>query len=1090
MRANGIVYRALRGKMFNIADLLKKSIEKQKLKPTLEVRQHIYEKARLVIQNKLKEMDALELVARSYMLQLEAAICEVEAFYVLEPEFFEMEDDNISCHFAYHAYLPDYFGTRQDVTIEANNFLGLPQTRSQNRLGFNTPLYEKNNSSKNTEITFLRGISESQNTVQILPENAYPVENVGKVPNRLDNRDVFSRDNGDLQNLTRPSVIKNDLDHGGLTEPHIEPLMKEIEEELKELNKTIFDNNALEGENNHLKNIDRFKPQLKHDGADAVNFYEPSKGNVPDNKSLLNETSLEGQKASFGRVTEPDTNNYDDYLTKRQDAAATALPQDASSSVLSVKRDGDKKNGLAIGVNTPINSHALNNVQAPIETFEQLRHTWLPKNKITEEQEYPFFIETGANRIDENALFVDSSNGLTNNQLSETPIANFSDHGTTRNAAIANETIGQNYTRETVVYAESNFLKKQTAFGANLTSEKVLEANNPLSNKDQTLETSHNETSLSEAVKNSSKETVKEQDFDGRAANITLTHADKKIEFQTESAQKNDDEIVLSKPVDDSEPQSDAAFEGKQQQLQNNQKTFADRTFVGVEKYRPNQTATDKPTTADDNKIADNDTLEQSEILLREDVITQETDTIAEKKDADLSLFEQERENALDREDASAGKEDLLTNKEDVSSKDVSSKDVLNKDVLNKEDVLTDKYDAFLHNLETTKSQPFEQDLFPKDPLFEAKNAVRPEDNNAKLQFLNILNSTLSSARVAAIGLGVAIVLGVIFFLYFNGHGSVTRLSGDDRLPDRNQPASQQTANEDGVSAEKLAQLLKKKYASSQLNGADKPKKGVAQQEKPIKPHGNDLVEKVDMPIVDNGHVSNAQSSTNPIIKAQQTAMSAQKAPEIPKHDKDVDSENEQSNMADVQATPTPIETNEKTLESGLLLLTDNKGKQQKLSGNVEWTLAPPHSLKNPLDETALIGNFTTDDGRLGVKMTIRKNYRDNLAATHLIDLSFNESKDFDGGLVVEVKGMYYGDKPNILNKQATTIIADLFDNNYVVSLRDDRDNKSNNDDFLKKSVVIGTQVVFTDGKKAVFMLDKGEAGNKIFSQFNEKDTY
>ncbi|MCT6871836.1 MAG: hypothetical protein M3Z70_08400, partial [Bartonella sp.] len=864
MRANGIVYRALRGKMFNIADLLKKSIEKQKLKPTLEVRQHIYEKARLVIQNKLKEMDALELVARSYMLQLEAAICEVEAFYVLEPEFFEMEDDNISCHFSYHAYLPDYFGTRQDVTIEANNFLGLPQIRSQNRLGFNTPPREKNTSSKNTETTFLREISEGQNTVQILPENAYPVENVDKVPNRPDNRDVFSRDDGALQDLTRPPVIKDDLDHGGLPEPHIEPLMKEIEEELSQINKTIFNNNALEGENNHLKNTYRFKPQPKPDDADAVNFYEPPEDNVPDNKSTLNEPSLERQKASSGRVAEPDTNNYDDYLTKRQDAAATALPQDASSSVLSVKCDGDKKNGLAIGANTPINSHALNNVQAPIENFEQLRHTWSPKNKVTEEKEYPFFIDTGANRIDENALFVDSSNGLTNNQLSETPIANFSDHDPIKNAAIANETIGQNYTRETVVYAESNFIKKQTAFGADLTSEKVQKANNPLSNKDQTLQPNHNETGLSEAVKNSSKETVKEQEFDGRAANITVTYEDKKIKFQTEPAQKNDDEKVLSKPIDDSEPQSGAAFEGEQQQLQNNQKTFADKTFVAVENYEPDRNATDKRTTADNNKIADNDVIEQSEVLLREDVITEETDTIAEKKDADLSSLEQEHENASAREDASADEEHIL-NKEGA---------------LSKEDVSADKYDAFLHNLESTKSEPFEQDLFPKDPLFEAKNAVQPEDNNAKLQFLNILNSTLGSARVAAIGLGVAIVLGVIFFLYFNGHGSVTPLSGDDRLPDRDHSASQQAANEDGASAEKLAQLLKKKYANTQLNGADKPKKGVAQQEKPVKSQADDLVKKVDMPIVDNGHVSDAQSSIKPVIKAQQAAMSAQKLPE------------------------------------------------------------------------------------------------------------------------------------------------------------------------------------------------------------------
>lgn len=116
--------------MVNIAELLKKSIEKQNLKPTSEVRQHIYEKARSAIKSKLDEMDAPELVQRSYLLQLEAAICEVESFYVLEPEFFELSQENVSCHFAYHAYLPDYFGTKQDVAIDMAKLRPLTESRT------------------------------------------------------------------------------------------------------------------------------------------------------------------------------------------------------------------------------------------------------------------------------------------------------------------------------------------------------------------------------------------------------------------------------------------------------------------------------------------------------------------------------------------------------------------------------------------------------------------------------------------------------------------------------------------------------------------------------------------------------------------------------------------------------------------------------------------------------------------------------------------------------------------------------------------------------------------------------------------------
>lgn len=104
--------------MINIQKLLRQSIEKQKLRPISEVRQLIYEKLRRAIKSKLIETNAPDFIKRTYILRLEVAICEVEAFYFLKPEYFVLKDNKIPFHFAYQAYLPDYFCTRQDMVVD------------------------------------------------------------------------------------------------------------------------------------------------------------------------------------------------------------------------------------------------------------------------------------------------------------------------------------------------------------------------------------------------------------------------------------------------------------------------------------------------------------------------------------------------------------------------------------------------------------------------------------------------------------------------------------------------------------------------------------------------------------------------------------------------------------------------------------------------------------------------------------------------------------------------------------------------------------------------------------------------------------
>ncbi|WLT08150.1 hypothetical protein RAM19_08630 [Bartonella apihabitans] len=119
--------------MINIPKLLRHSIERQKLRPNSDGRQLIYEKTRLAIKSKLNEMNAPDIVQHSYMLRLEAAICEVEASYLLRPEYFVLEENGVPCHFAYQAYLPDYFGTKREVAVDHGRLRQLASSQNMFR---------------------------------------------------------------------------------------------------------------------------------------------------------------------------------------------------------------------------------------------------------------------------------------------------------------------------------------------------------------------------------------------------------------------------------------------------------------------------------------------------------------------------------------------------------------------------------------------------------------------------------------------------------------------------------------------------------------------------------------------------------------------------------------------------------------------------------------------------------------------------------------------------------------------------------------------------------------------------------------------
>jgi len=419
------------------------------------------------------------------------------------------------------------------------------------------------------------------------------------------------------------------------------------------------------------------------------------------------------------------------------------------------------------------------------------------------------------------------------------------------------------------------------------------------------------------------------------------------------------------------------------------------------------------------------------------------------------------------------------------------------------EDTFEQKRTEFFKRLDHAHSKQLEQDLFPPMSSFDRKNKGKATNHPHPRGYYPSRLSKMLTGR--SVTVGIFFIIALVFYAYFSGRFGLsvplseqqpqtiaTRNEKAGKNPD---PAQKVAANLDELNGDAKNLTRKNNNAkpnlksnSNNLTKKNSDEKFSQSQKSPgqrVKP------DRIQTDVSEKLQDAASLTDEKPVVELASLPVSVMR-PVVEETPSETVTDEPAVSVKNKPEAPSP-ETRSAQAEKigpGLLLVSDKKGNQLKMQSTVTWSLKPPHSSDNPLDETALVADFKTDDGKLGARMSIRKNYRDNLGATHLIDLSFSQADGFDGGVVVDVKGFYYGDKINVLTRQASTIVADLYENNFVASLRDDKENYENNRNFLTRSAVIGFQTVFTDGKTALFMLNKGEAENQLFDRFNDPTTH
>lgn len=1058
--------------MVNIAELLKKSIEKQKLKPTLEVRQHIYEKARSAIKSKLDEMDALELVQRSYMLQLEAAICEVESFYVLEPEFFEIRYDNVTCHFAYHAYLPEYFGTRQDVAVDPSNLRTL--THEQNKL-VSIKKVDTGQEAITSQVERPTFNLQEEEKKSVLPKEAYPLDiEIAAEPQHDDHISLWAKSQ---------DLVDKQNDEGD--ESHIEPLLTELEEEFDVLSKDIANEALANAHNNDpvIHNVDEAViPQKQTDQVDT---------RITDQVHSNGQLQTDGDKLASKPQTEKFPEQIENIASKSSESLhakdAGHEPQDIQHDTLiaSELKDDDhqttersetrQKSAEPAGNGSsskPLFASRPNDIRHRIPNSQDQRMRL---------DNYPLYIDMPTYSSSTQGVF-NSSQRDTFGRLASDP--NSSGLKPRRPQEVHQETM---FKRETVVMAtsvsslkpvkdEPQISEQQTQYRQEmLQRQHALQQTIGTPPKSQVMASSITaERVVSPVFVEVSGDLTSEQKKDEDMKQYSSSEDEQLIDIAIGQTAAHGDQESGPQPQTKQSPLQSSKFDNEREQKQDNEENVKVHTeadeFSNTNPDTDEITTTIEKTSLADEKITGEKSVSQSD---------QKTPT-PEKETVSVGFFDrivEANDNNTSEGNGNDRKEESEQNKKSASP------DLIEK--------FEKKRADFFGGLNEERSDPIKQDLFPKISSLNVDGSNKNRKNNVLGTSHRSFLANSWVMRSIAAGFIVLCVLSAGIYVFNRVEMPDVVISSKNE--EKTDPSKTAAINH-ATSSDEVEPLLPKSDATvnsaknnkSDVNVKDeKTYQNTMQKDKQL-PFDNTAGEQVsDTPKSDLSEKPvdrNLKEVSLPLSVVQPRIGQSIPAEETVDHQ---DKQKEQDKSAEAEQLETTLKQ-----EPGLLLLTDKKNRQTKMQGIVSWSLLPPHAPENPLNETALVAQFRTNDGKLGVRMSIRKNYRQNLGATHLIDLTFSQSSSFDGGVVVDVKGIYYGNKINVLNKQTATIVANLYENNFVASLRNDSENKGTNRDFIENSTVMGVDTVLTDGKTALFILNKGQGETNLFETFNAKNTH
>jgi hypothetical protein len=152
-------------------------------------------------------------------------------------------------------------------------------------------------------------------------------------------------------------------------------------------------------------------------------------------------------------------------------------------------------------------------------------------------------------------------------------------------------------------------------------------------------------------------------------------------------------------------------------------------------------------------------------------------------------------------------------------------------------------------------------------------------------------------------------------------------------------------------------------------------------------------------------------------------------------------------------------------------------------AGNVVWSVIQDKPGGNAPEEPAIHGVLEIPSKNVSLNITIRRNADQTLPASHIIEVVFETPDGFGGGGITEMSRIAMKESEQATGSPLLGVPAKISDGFFLVALTDAKAAIDTNTTLLQREEWIDIPVVYASGRRALFTMEKGIPGNRVFDE-------
>jgi hypothetical protein len=149
--------------------------------------------------------------------------------------------------------------------------------------------------------------------------------------------------------------------------------------------------------------------------------------------------------------------------------------------------------------------------------------------------------------------------------------------------------------------------------------------------------------------------------------------------------------------------------------------------------------------------------------------------------------------------------------------------------------------------------------------------------------------------------------------------------------------------------------------------------------------------------------------------------------------------------------------------------------------GSIVWSLVQESPGANLPPEPAIRAEATIPGKDVRLRMTIKRNADQSLPASHIIEMIFLTPEGFAGGGIDNILRVAMKGSEQEAGNPLIGIPAKIADGFFLVALNDSKAETDANLTLLRRQSWIDIPVVYKSGRRALFTMEKGIPGDKVF---------